>query len=134
MCWLYSIPNLLIIQHLETLYLGGNNVRAVCDKVWRIDQVCAIKRFLATGTCDRLTSSDSLESSTPVKHARSWRVRIAGSLRDKKVQSSHSANWWLELATCPSREWLASALCFAKKWLFTFLLIFYYKYPYTHEM
>ena len=23
MCWLYSVPNLLVIQHLETLYLGG---------------------------------------------------------------------------------------------------------------
>ena len=32
-CWLYSVPNLLIIQHLETLYLGGNHVRVVCEKV-----------------------------------------------------------------------------------------------------
>ena len=28
--WLYSMPNLLVIQHLETLYLGGNHVRVVC--------------------------------------------------------------------------------------------------------
>ena len=41
MCCLYSIPNLLVIQHLETLYFGGNNVRVVCDKGWRINQVCA---------------------------------------------------------------------------------------------
>ena len=32
-CWLYSVSNLLIIQHLETLYLGGNHVRVVCEKV-----------------------------------------------------------------------------------------------------
>ena len=32
-CWLYSVPNLLVIQHLETLYLGGNHVREVCEKV-----------------------------------------------------------------------------------------------------
>ena len=32
-CWLYSMPNLLIIQHLETLYLGGNHVRVVCERV-----------------------------------------------------------------------------------------------------
>ena len=32
-CWIYSVPNLLVIQHLETLYLGGNQVRVVCEKV-----------------------------------------------------------------------------------------------------
>ena len=32
-CWLYFIPNLLVIQHLETLYLGGNYVRVVCETV-----------------------------------------------------------------------------------------------------
>ena len=32
-CWLYSVPNLLVIQHLETLYLGENHVRVACEKV-----------------------------------------------------------------------------------------------------
>ena len=32
-CWLYSVPNLLVIQHLETLYLVGNHVRVVCERV-----------------------------------------------------------------------------------------------------
>ena len=32
-CGLYSVPNLLVIQHLETLYLGGNRVRVVCERV-----------------------------------------------------------------------------------------------------
>jgi len=32
-CWLYSVPNLLVIQHLETPYLGGNHVREVCERV-----------------------------------------------------------------------------------------------------
>ena len=32
-CWLYSIPNLFEIKHLETLYLGRNHVRIVCEKV-----------------------------------------------------------------------------------------------------
>ena len=32
-CWLYSMLNLLVIQHLETLYLGGNHVRVVCERV-----------------------------------------------------------------------------------------------------
>ena len=32
---------MLVIQHLETLYLGGNNVKVVCERVLRIDQMCA---------------------------------------------------------------------------------------------
>ena len=32
-CWLYSETNLLVIQHLETLYLGGNHVKVVCERV-----------------------------------------------------------------------------------------------------
>ena len=32
-CWLYSVPNLLVFQYLVTLYLGGNNVRVVCERV-----------------------------------------------------------------------------------------------------
>ena len=29
--WLYSVPNLLVIQHLVTLYLGGFVVRVVSE-------------------------------------------------------------------------------------------------------
>ena len=32
-CWLYSVPNLFVIQHLETLYLCGNYVSVVCERV-----------------------------------------------------------------------------------------------------
>ena len=32
-CQLYFVPNLLIFQQLETLYLGGNLVRVVCVRV-----------------------------------------------------------------------------------------------------
>ena len=32
-CWLYSMPNFLVIQHLETLYLGGNYVSVVCERM-----------------------------------------------------------------------------------------------------
>ena len=34
-CWFYSVPNLLVIQYLEKLYLGGNNVRVVYERVCR---------------------------------------------------------------------------------------------------
>jgi len=27
------VPNLLVIKHLETLYLGGIHVRVVCERV-----------------------------------------------------------------------------------------------------
>ena len=33
LCWLYFGPNLLVIQQLDTLYLGGNHVRVVCKRV-----------------------------------------------------------------------------------------------------
>ena len=29
--WLYSLPNLLVFQHLVTLYLGGFDVRVVSE-------------------------------------------------------------------------------------------------------
>ena len=29
--WLYSVPNLLVIQHLVTLYLGGFDVKVVSE-------------------------------------------------------------------------------------------------------
>ena len=32
-CQLYSVPNLLVIQYLEILYLGGNNKRVMCERV-----------------------------------------------------------------------------------------------------
>ena len=31
--WLYSVPNLLVFLQLVTLYLGGNHVRVVCERV-----------------------------------------------------------------------------------------------------
>ena len=63
MCWLYFVPNLLVIQQLETLYLGGNNVRVVFERVWRIDQMCAFKSILATGTRSWFTNVDLPEGS-----------------------------------------------------------------------
>ena len=129
MCCLYSVPNLLVIQYLETLYLGGNNVWVVCERVWRIDQVCALRGI------SRLTHEwwpakmwHTCRACRKLKGQDSW-ITIG-----KKVQSGHFVIWRLELTTHPSHKWLSSAPCFAKKWLFTFHLIPYYKYPYTHKM
>ena len=93
MCRLYSMPNLLVIHHLDTLYLGGNSVRVVCERVWRIDQVCAIKRLLATGTRDWIANDDSQESSTRVKHARSWSRKDPGWWRMKSCLDQPRLAW-----------------------------------------
>ena len=34
--WLYSVPNLLVFQHLVTLYLGGFIIRVVSEIECRI--------------------------------------------------------------------------------------------------
>ena len=52
MCWLYSVPNLLVIQQLDTLNLGGNNVKVVCEKNVKNSSVCAFREVLATGSCE----------------------------------------------------------------------------------
>ena len=31
--WLYSIPNLLVFEQLQTLYLGGNHVRVMYERM-----------------------------------------------------------------------------------------------------
>ena len=50
------MTNLLVIQHLETLYLGGNHVRVVCERVRRNAQNCAVKQGLAAGSRGRLAA------------------------------------------------------------------------------
>ena len=59
-CWLYSVPNLLVFLQLVTLYFGGNYVRVVCERVWRIAQVCAKKQGLAVGSREWLTVASRL--------------------------------------------------------------------------
>ena len=69
-CWLYSVPNLLVIQHLQTLYLGGNHVRLICKRVWRKTQDYALSKGLVTGSrglqvtkgCTRVKHAEELNS------------------------------------------------------------------------
>ena len=37
------MPNFLVILHVEALYLGGNNVRVMCERVRRKLKFCAFK-------------------------------------------------------------------------------------------
>ena len=56
-CWLYYVPNLLVFKQLVTLYLGGNHVRVVYERVWRIAQVYAKKQRLAARSCGWLAAA-----------------------------------------------------------------------------
>ena len=109
----YSVPNFLVIQYLEILYLGENNVKVVCVRVWRIDQVCASKgnSRLNLATNSRVVTCQNL---TRVEHAGNWRVRIAKSLQDKKYILTFllTSNWNLRLI--PVAKWLISAPYFVQ--------------------
>ena len=79
MCWLHSMSIFLVIQELDTLNLGGNHVRVMCERVWRIQVFVHSKSFSRL----ELTSDSRLmtrQNTTCVKHARSWRVTIAEAL------------------------------------------------------
>ena len=114
MCWLYFVPNLLVFQQLDILYLGGDHVRVVCEKVWRIQVCMHSERFswLDLASDPRLATR---QHATRVKHAGNWRVMTAGALQNKKDSLACSY-----LATHPSSEWVARTPCFAEKCLFTF--------------
>ena len=84
-CWLYSVPNLLIFQHLVTLYLGGFVVRVVNEiECWMLKSVQEnrVSQLDLVGD-SRLQAT---RSSTCAKHARSWTVMLAGALQDKIKQ------------------------------------------------
>ena len=57
--WLYSMPNLLVFQHLEILYLVENHVRVVCERMWRKAQDCALSKGLVTGSRSLLVACKS---------------------------------------------------------------------------
>ena len=131
-CWLYSVPNLLVIQQLVTLYLGGFVIRVVSEiECWMLKSVQEdrVSRLDLAGD-SRLQAA---RCSTCAKHARSWTVMLAGALQDKIGQ----------LAIRLSRDWIsqlsqvARPSCkptlFWKTWRFTFLSHPSIYTPYTHK-
>ena len=95
-CWLYSVPNLLVFQHLVTLYLGGFVVRVVSEiECWMLKSVQEnrVSRLDLVGD-SRLKAA---RCSTRAKHARRWIVMLAGALQDKIGQ----------LAIRLSRDWIS---------------------------
>ena len=83
---------------------------------------------------DWISRLASHHSATRVKHARNWRVTIAGALQDKMYslarQLAHDLNSRLILVAKLSRQ---NALF---GWILSFHIphIHHYKYPYTHNM
>ena len=63
-CWLYSVSNLFVFQHLVTLYLGAIVVRIVSEiECWNA-QECARKQRLATGSRGWLAASSRQKQHT----------------------------------------------------------------------
>ena len=125
--------NLLIFLQLVTLYLGGNHVRVVCERVWRIAQDCAKKQGLATGSSGWLVACKPPECCTRTKHARSWRVALAVALQDKSLRLARPFVRGLNSRLNPVAGSSRRNTLFGKNWLFTFILTLLYIYPYTHD-
>ena len=115
MCWLYFVPNLLVIQHLETLYLGGNNVTVVCERMWRFDQECATRRWLATRTVQKTRRPAQLGQPARVRPAATWfedsggRTRVPAKLTRPltgrlSVFGFQTRNTWPEPIVYPYRR------------------------------
>ena len=130
--WLYSVPNLLVIQHLVTLYLGGFVVRVVSEIEWRLLKSVQENRDSRLGLAgdSRLQAA---RSSTHAKHAGRWTVMLAGALQDKTGQLAIrlSRDWVSRLSQVarPSRE----PPLFWKTWRFTFSSLFSINTPFTHK-
>ena len=131
-CWLYFVPNLLVFQHLVTLYLGGFVVRVVSEiECWMLKSVQEnrVSRLNLAGD-SRLQAA---RCSTRAKYARRWIVMLAGALQDKIGQLAIrlSRDWISRLSQVarPSRE----PALFWKTWRFTFLSHPSIYTPYTHK-
>ena len=130
--WLYFVPNLLVIQHLVTLYLGGFVVRVVSEiECWLLKSVQENRdsRLVLVGGL-RLQAA---RRSTRAKHARRWTVMLAGALQDKTVQLAIrlSRNWISRLSQVARSSHEPSLFC--KTWRFTFLPHSSINTPYTHK-
>ena len=134
MCLLYSVTNLLVIQHLETLYLGGIVVRVVCERVWRNAQDCAVKQGLAARTRGRLAACKPPDDAHKWSMQRGWTVMPTVALQDKKsklaIQLAHGLDSRLSQVVRPSRQ----SILLWKNWLFAFLSHSSINIPYTHEI
>ena len=100
--------NLLVIQHLETLYLSGNHVRIVCERVWRKTQDCAFSKGLVTESRGLLAACKSPKDAHKWSMQRSWIVMPVGAVQDKKsslaIQLTRGLDSQLSQVARPSRQ------------------------------
>ena len=130
--WLYSVPNLLVFQHLVTLYLDEFDVRVVSKIEWSLLKSVQENRDSRLGLAgdSRLQAA---KRSTRAKHARRWTVMPAGALQDKTGQLAIrlSRDWISRVSQVarPSRE----PALFWKTWRFTFSSHLSINTPCTHK-
>ena len=126
--------NLLVIQYLETLYLGRNHIRVVCERVWRKVQKCVTQQGLATGSHDWLAAGKSPKLAHVWSMQRSWRVTPTVALQDKSPrlarQLARDLNSRLSQVVRPSCQ----TTLFGKNWPFAFQTHTSRNTSYTHEM
>ena len=130
MCWLYFVPNLLVIKQLNTLYVGGKYVRVVCESV--CEEISRSVQFKGVSRLE-LATGKSPEWHTCEACRGSWRVTTVGALQDKASsltrQLAHDSNSWL----------IPIARLSCQNALFDWNLTFrnphthHYKYPYTFQ-
>ena len=105
--WLYSVPNLLVFQHLVTLYLGGFCCKgSEWDKVL-IAQECARKQRLAAWSCGWLAAA-SCQTQHTCQACQKVNSHASWSTTRQNRTTGHTVISRLDLATQlvarPSRE------------------------------
>ena len=115
---------------IRYLYLGGNYVKVVCEKVWRKLKCVHPRRASRLD----LTTSESPKVAHVWSTQGSWRDTLAIALQDKTSnlakQLAYDSNSRLVPVARSSRQ---NALF---GWNITFRISYtpYYKYPHTHKM
>ena len=126
------MPNLLVIQHLETLYLGGNHVRVVC--VRECEELLKCVQRSRDSRLD-FTGGSRLQAAK-LKHTcqacQKLKRHTSCSLQNKSSKLAKSFAHGLNLQLNPVARLSRQNTLFGKIWLFKFLLTLLYIYPYTH--
>ena len=123
------MPNLLVFQHLETLYLGGNHVRVVCERVWRKSSKVCISR------ASRLVCSLQSPKQAHVWSMQgSWRVTLAVALQDKSPKLGRQLTRDLDPRLIQVARPSHQNTLFVRNLTLHIPYTPYYKYPYTHKM
>ena len=110
--------NLPLIQHLETLYLGENHVRVVCERMWRKAQECALSRV---SRLDLATHSWQVaKGGTRVKHAGELKGHASCCITRQKFRSGQAVSCDSNSRLVPVTSSSRQDILFGCNWLFEF--------------